>query len=150
MEILGNAEYILDYGCGKDLELINTFAGQHNFCVCGYDPYHLTNYLNLRAICATNLKNITHIVCNNVLNVLQDSDLKRVIKHISLLSFSAQVPVYFTVYQGDKSGNGKKTRKDCYQRNDDFVYYISYLQAHCSGQVIHKNGIIKYIPKGQF
>jgi hypothetical protein len=141
MEILGNAEQILDYGCGKYLSKINQFAGENNFCVIGFDPFHLTEQENEMAVSDYNLRNTTHLVCNNVLNVLQDKDLKFNVQYISFLCSVGSFPALFTVYEGNKTGNGAISKKDCYQRNDKKAQYISYLERFFKS-VVHLNGIL--------
>lgn len=141
LEILGNAEQIIDYGCGKNLHLTNEFAGANNFCVVGFDPFHLTVKENEFATSDNNLKNTNFLVCNNVLNVLQDKPLKFTVQYISFLCSVGSFNALFTVYEGNKTGNGAISKKDCYQRNETKSQYIEYLSKYFKS-VVTLNGII--------
>lgn len=139
-EILGNAEQVFDYGCGGYLQLLNDYAGAHNYCVIGYDPYNQTTEHNIQAMLM--VKGCNMVVCNNVLNVLTDKDMHRAIQELKGLSVIAQSPVYITVYEGNGTGQGRETKQDCYQRNEKKEAYIQVLKQYFS-TVSCKYGIIK-------
>ena len=118
--------YIFDIGCGRNPNLIHDFLAtelnkyETRWCYLPYDPYwldDLTNERNLETWYGNN-GSIGCVICSNVLNVLQDD--KQVEKlhkmmHDGWKNYS--VPYFITVYEGDGSGIGKKTKPDCYQRN---------------------------------
>lgn len=126
-DIIGHHELVLDYGCGKNHHCIVEFANENNFIVCGYDPYHFPNEYFFQY---NYMKHFDLITCNNVLNVLTDVPLDRMLKRLSRLSKIHNIPVYFTVYEGDKTGHGKITKKDCYQRNEKRLLYVSRLKNY--------------------
>ena len=63
------------------------------------------------------------MVCSNVLNVIDNEEeiarISRIIRDLSLCYF-------VTVYEGDKSGKGRVTKYDCYQRNECVKEYLKY------------------------
>lgn len=140
--IIGYEETVLDYGCGKNIEYLSEFADENNFAVMGYDPYHMTRKQNNTALHHANMRHVDLIACNNVLNVLDDEALRLACHKIRAIVLKYKVPVYFTVYEGDKSGIGKATKKDCYQRNNKAQRYVEYLKDFFD-KVTIKNGIIK-------
>jgi len=80
-------------------------------------------------------------VCSNVLNVINDDDaITEVIRDIDSIKGNC-TDVYFTIYEGDKSGIGKETSKG-YQRNQKAESYIELLKSFFgevskSGNIIH-------------
>ena len=107
---------ILDYGCGKYTKFKEFIEGK-GIKYFGYDPYHKSPEENSAALeCTPNL-----IVCCNVLNVI-DSEvaIEELLEQIS--SFGC--PVIFSVYEGNGTGIGKVSKKDCYQRNMKAKNYI--------------------------
>lgn len=98
---------VLNFGCGygykhhtkemENLELIN------------YDPY----IKEVSTLPEKNI-NIELVVCNNVLNVIEDDEvIEKVLDTIE----SYNKPILITIYEGNKTGVGKLTSKGTYQRN---------------------------------
>lgn len=117
-----NFTKLLDYGCGKYDTFKNyvEVLGKKYF---GYDKYNRSEKENMEALsCNPNL-----VTCNNVLNVI-DSDevMEQVVK--DLASFGCKTII--CVYEGDRTGVGKVTKKDCYQRNQKAVEYIPVLEKY--------------------
>lgn len=116
---------LLDYGCGKYTEHINSFVGEKKGIYHGYDKYnHPSNLNDLALACSPDI-----IVCSNVLCVIKEDEI---IQNIIFNLLSYNVPVAFTVYEGDKSGIGKPTTKG-YQRNQplgDYCLHHSLMTYH--------------------
>ena len=128
-----NIKVILDYGCGKYnrfKELIESW----DIAYYGYDPYNRTEQENEIALkCKPDL-----ITCCNVLNVIDnDKTLKGILTHIA--SFGCSVII--SVYEGNKSGKGNVSKKDCYQRNQKSEEYIPLIKEIFSN-VRRKGNII--------
>lgn len=106
---------VIDIGGGKyDTPVI---AGrQHGADVSIYDPYNRTEEHN---------KNVLSLeydvaIISNVLNVIAEKENRlEVVK----LAISKADTVLITVYEGDKTGNGRETKKDCYQLNQKTPFY---------------------------
>lgn len=113
---------VLDYGCGKGLSKEFCEKTYNNCKVFLYDPFHGFNETDsFLQGCKKSKNNI--ITCNNVLNVLQGDVLHFVIAHIAVLANYYRCDVIFKIYEGDKSGKGKESKKDCYQRNEKTENY---------------------------
>lgn len=128
---------VLDWGCGKNTTLTSKVLEEHKITHIGYDPNWKSDKENNLAKSWLGLANV--FVCSNVLNVIDDDN---VIKDICL---KASLHEYFfiTIYEGDKSGVGKRSKEDCYQRNEKIKSYMQYF----SNQAIHdglyiRNGVI--------
>lgn len=101
-----------------------------------WDPYNRTEAENRNAM--ENLKqsaldqfsgaigHIRSVTVSNVLNVINDD---QAMESTITLAAAALVPVFFTVYEGDKSGEGKETPKG-YQRNAPTKAYVPFIQKH--------------------
>lgn len=110
---------MLDYGCGRYTDHLTTCASMHALTWAGYDPF---NY-------PTNIDGQTFdmIVCANVLNVIDSDDVILDILHKIASHMRPGGVAVITVYEGDKSGVGRETMQDCYQRNAKMKDYIQYL-----------------------
>lgn len=124
---------VLDYGCGKGMS--------RDYCLdvlqvgkwYGYDKYN-EPYTNLETISnfirevQNNSDRGAVITVNNVLNVLQDIRDIREIFHFALRMIShLNCTVIFKIYEGNGTGNGKISKKDCYQRNEKTAVYEALL-----------------------
>ena len=52
-------------------------------------------------------------------------------------------PVYVTVYEGDKSGVGRETKKDCWQRNEQLIFYLSKFNDYIKHKYNHNANFFK-------
>jgi hypothetical protein len=130
-----NETYIIDIGCGQKAtqEMIKHHLLHYGlFRYYPYDPNHETivsshvveHYL-------TDSKQQKIIVCSNVLNVIDDDiALVELIKKlcdaivVQLNDGTYRMNTCFiTVYEGNKSGIGRETKKDCWQRNERLHVY---------------------------
>jgi hypothetical protein len=128
---------VLDWGCGKDTTLTNGMLEKHGLVHVGYDPNWKSEVENMAAISLLGI--VDAFVCSNVLNVIDDDDIVR-----DICRKASQHKYFFiTVYEGDKSGVGKRSKEDCYQRNAKIKSYMQYF----TDQAIHdglyvKNGVL--------
>lgn len=111
---------VLDIGGGK-FDANKIYAAGLGVKLYIYDKYNRSEEENRIALaCQPDA-----IVCNNVLNVIDDG---QALRNLIVLCASYQVPCYFTVYEGDKSGIAKKSKKDCWQRNWKIEHYLPILK----------------------
>ncbi len=137
-----DTENVFDYGCGRYFQKTIDFAKDNGFSVYGYDKYNQTMEDKKKSLDFLYIADI--IACNNVLNVLEDDTLNEVIDDLRSLSVCCEIPVYITVYEGDKSGQGRETKKDCYQRHERVQEYVPLLEKHFDSVTV-KGGIIRCI-----
>ena len=124
---------VLDWGCGKDTALTSNMLEQNGLVHVGYDPNWKSEVENVAAVSLLGIANA--FVCSNVLNVIDDDDIVR-----DICDKAAKHEYFFiTVYEGDKSGIGKRSKEDCYQRNEKIKSYCKYF----SDQAIHNGLYIK-------
>ena len=139
-----NGFNILDYGCGKfnnGRDYIDSLGGNW----WGYDPFNRTEEENM--LCYNNYYDC--IICSNVLNVISDVSIVRdVIKKIFNKVALRKQAIFVTVYEGDKSGIGRITKKDCYQRNQVLSDYLKYFNGiFGTNDFVIKKGVITNHPE---
>ncbi len=124
---------VLDYGCGKYIGHIKHYLYENDAYLLPYDPYNQTNEVNWRTI--RELKRIRDekepltIVCSNVLNVIDDDEtVQDICERIERWINDTDGIAYITVYEGNRSGAGKQTGKDQYQRNEPLVFYRKFFR----------------------
>ncbi len=115
----GKDTVVFDYGCGR-YDYNNVYCVERGIKWLGYDPFNrdtFFNNYNISIFEAT--RTIDYIICSNVLNIIDNLvDITNIIEQICSLSKSKSAKVIFSFYEGDKSGRGKETKKDCWQRNE--------------------------------
>ncbi|EDN65894.1 hypothetical protein BGP_0417 [Beggiatoa sp. PS] len=124
---------VLDIGGGK-YETNKIYAAGLGVKLYVYDKFNRSETENAQALaCNPNI-----IVCNNVLNVIDDGQAMR---NVIALCASYQVSSYFSVYEGNKSGICGPSKKGCWQRNWKTENYIPILKKYfrhvvCKGKLI--------------
>lgn len=118
---------ILDYGCGK-------YDDNENYCKnldilwLGYDPYWKDeNYNNLNLDYVKNF-GIDCIICSNVLNTIDDIDTILSILQCIYDLAKENTTIIFSCYKGNGKGIGKETKKDCWQRNENYKIWTPRLE----------------------
>lgn len=123
------ADYTLDYGCGKYPDHVKNVLTQTHYLP--FDPFNQPHDINLRTWDivqhAIRSGKKVDVVCSNVLNIIDNDklicEITDLIKEIIALSKSM---AYIKVHEGDKTGIGKQTGADSYQRNELTEAYLKY------------------------
>jgi len=125
---------VLDIGGGK-YDANKIYAAGLGVKLYVYDKFNRSEAENAEALaCRPDA-----IVCNNVLNVIDDGQAMR---NLIALCASYQVPCYFTVYEGDKSGISGISKKGCWQRNWKTADYVPILKKYFSQVMVGKGKLI--------
>jgi len=134
---------VMDYGCGKYIDHIRDHVFSLHKAYFPYDPYNLTDDEN--AATATLVCNAMYlhipvdVVCSNVLNVIDNDDtVRQVARHLEEITSATGGTAYVTVYEGDRSGIGRQTGKDSFQRNAPLRDYVRFFSI----PVTVRNGMI--------
>lgn len=135
---IGTIDYILDYGCGKYTDHITAWCDERGIKYLPYDKYNqddTTNDTSLETALMAKIAGMRIIgVCSNVLNVIDDNGALQDV--VNDLQFHTNM-AFYTVYEGDKTGNGRYTGTDSYQRNLPLKGYTKYIR-----NAAIKNGMI--------
>lgn len=132
--------FVFDFGCGSYIEHIDDYFSCKHIVYLPFDPYNRTLVENQTSLLLL-YEWVSHGVnfsftCSNVLNVIQNDEIVKKIVSISSLFDQS----FFTVYEGDKSGIGKLTKPDCYQRNQKISEYLDFFPSspfYCDSKIIY-------------
>ena len=123
-------DVVLDWGCGKYIDHIKAKVEGDGAMYWPFDPYNLPG----STPCPCDVA-----VCSNVLNVIDDDEEME--ETIHMLCHASGI-VYITVYEGDRSGVGRVTKADCYQRNQPLKWYYRLITEKLGYKATMKNGVI--------
>ena len=136
------ASIVMDYGSGRYTEHIKNHVNNLHKVYLPYDPYNLPDDRN--AATATMVCNAMYkrfpvdVVCSNVLNVIDDDDtVRKIARHIEEITTMSGGKGYVTVYEGNRTGTGRQTGPDQYQRNEPLRNYLRFFR-----NATIKNGMI--------
>lgn len=118
---------VLDYGGGRFDNAV-LYLKDKGVTLLVYDPYNRSAEHN-KDVMAELKKNggADAVVCSNVLNVIAEPAARMaVLKNIYNLCKTGK-PVYITVYEGNKSGQGAETKAG-YQLNKSTADYLGEIQ----------------------
>lgn len=128
-----SAPFVLDYGCGKYTDHIKAELNKQGRHLFPYDPYNQPEQTNkktmesLRIACDHELP--MDVICSNVLNVIDDDKTVLFIAEtIENIVTKTGGTAYITVYEGNRSGVGRQTGKDQYQRNEPLRNYLRFFR----------------------
>lgn len=126
---------VFDYGSGRFTDHIATALRSRGLVYLPYDPYNQPDNVNSDSL--TYLANAMHvrypvtITCSNVLNVIDDDgEISMIAARIKHAVIRTGGQAYITVYVGDRSGIGRQTGPDQYQRNQPLAYYLPLFEGH--------------------
>ena len=132
-------ESVLDYGCGRYVDHLRAAVSERGATWTGYDPFNYPTVLG-------DHEYFDLVICSNVLNVI-DSDFV-VDEILAELAWRTRDGgrCMISIYEGDKSGEGRPTKADCYQRNQKTRDYIDFISRHFKSWKISGNVITCYNP----
>lgn len=135
---------ILDIGCGAEVKHIRKFARENGAKWYGIDPYNRTdsqnryNFNQWRKVADNGAK--TLVISSNILNVIDDDRIVAGAVNAITVNGGAYA---VTVYEGDKSGHGRQTGVDQWQRNAKLKEYLKYFPA----DAVIRKGVITNAPE---
>ena len=130
----------LDIGGGRFDNAIEHLA-THGVNAHVYDPYNRSEEHNTNALAKAGNGQADTVSLFNVLNVIDDPEHHTSALQLAHSSLKPKGKLFVGVYEGDKSGKGKQTGKDSYQRNEKIDAYLPTIQKVFPNARIHK-GII--------
>ena len=119
--------------------MIENFLKEKNINYFPFDTYNLPAEQNRKSFNSKFLSKI--FICSNVLNVIEEDNIVQTIIYRILQDTKTFGGSYFfKIYEGDKSGMGKQTGVDQYQKNLKTKDYLTRF-VWDSDTVIYKNVI---------
>lgn len=151
---LGRLDLVFDYGAGRYVSHIRDYVHSTACRADGerpvyveYDKFNQSRETNDTAMNALFLAECigrsVAIISSNVLNVIDDDDTVSAIAEWLDTKAKLDEDVYVTVYEGDKSGVGRQTGDDSYQRNTKTRDYLRWF----SDRFTIKKGVITNRPE---
>lgn len=121
---------VLDYGCGRYTDHIRKHLSGSEYLP--YDPFNQPQAVNHDSVMKINTARIigepVTVICSNVLNVIDgESEIRDILRNIAAIIRATGGKAYITVYEGDRTGNGKQTGPDQYQRNECLSKYLKFV-----------------------
>lgn len=128
---LGRNSLLLDYGCGRYTDHIRAAL---DVVYLPYDPFNQPEAVNQQSLALVRIAQHIHmpvtIVCSNVLNVINDDDaIQAIANRIQDIVQCSGGTAYITVYAGDRSGIGRQTGPDQWQRNEPLRNYLRFFRS---------------------
>ena len=146
---------VFDIGCGQLATQHIVYNKLKQFGIKKFypwDPNHKCMGNKIKTVTEMNKVNTNKvIICSNVLNVIDDDNaLHTLIAFICDMSVVQEPngiyhmnPVFVSVYEGDKSGVGRQTKKDCWQRNEQLIFYLSKFNDYIKHKYHHNANFFK-------
>jgi len=130
----------IDIGGGKH-DMATDFLGERKVNAHVYDPYNRSQEHNERALQSAGSGKADTASLFNVLNVIQDEEDHHNVLQQAHEALKPGGRVYVDVYEGDRSGTGRQTGKDSWQRNQKLKDYLQTVQGTFPNAKLEK-GII--------
>lgn len=144
---------VYDFGCGKPetVALISQFLEQYDVDYIPYDPYHQSKAD--QTVAFERRFDADIYICSNVLCIIKEYDnVQRIIDAIGRYIIQEKPhqnkTFFFKIYEGDKTGQGRETKKDCWQRNQKTKDYINLWEWTNMYPLIYKGIITNLQGKG--
>ncbi|MBQ9377516.1 MAG: hypothetical protein IJU05_06930, partial [Schwartzia sp.] len=119
----------LDLGGGR-FDKASDFLAAQGVTNLVYDPANRDPEHNAKVFDAVRSGGVDTVTCNNVLNVIQEPGAR---SNVILQAAKALKPggiAYFSVYEGDKSAQGRPTKSDSWQENRPTESYMDEIRQH--------------------
>lgn len=125
----GAPHFLMDYGCGRYVDHIRAALPETSV----YMPYDVFNQpADVNAATVATVDSLRRsgipvdVVCSNVLNVIAEDDvIMSIADHIRrVIGWGGMA--YITVYEGDRTGAGRQTGPDQWQRNAPVRDYLRF------------------------
>lgn len=87
-----------------------------------------------------------YVVCSNVLNVIKEESARDVILHNIKRMAKPNGIIYFTVFEGDKSGRGRETKWGNWQNHKKLAEYLPEVKRYFYNTfVVHKHVLVAHV-----
>ena len=120
---------VLDYGCGKFTDMIKSHVNEQGAEYYPYDKYNVDNDTNEASMNIGQKYGFDTVFCCNVLNVIDNDNVIWEILHTMFNLLNNRSKMYIQIYEGNRTGIGKATKADCYQRNEKTRDYEKFFGA---------------------
>lgn len=113
----------IDIGGGKfdtATEFLRGFGVENHI----YDPYNRSDDHNQRVLKLMQRGVADSVTLANVLNIVKEPEEREKILRLALTALKPGGMLYVWVYEGNASGVGRETKRDCWQVNQWAEFYV--------------------------
>ena len=147
--------HVFDIGCGQLATQYMAYDKLKQFGIQKFypwDPNHRCIISKTKTVIEMSKTNTNKVIlCANVLNVIDDdsalNSLIALICDISVIQEPSGIyhmnPVFVSVYEGDRSGVGRQTKQDCWQRNERLCIYLEKFNDYIKKKYNHNSNFFK-------
>ena len=133
----------LDLGGGK-YDTATDWLEERGVMNLIYDPYNRPKAHNTTVLRYAYDEGVDYVTISNVLNVIDDPNARRMLLQKAWLALKDGHFCFITVYEGDKSGIGRKTKNDCWQNNMRLREYLDEVHEVFGNAHIEDGMIVAY------
>ena len=141
----GKDTRLFDIGSGKYTNHIRKYFAKRNVKYFPYDPFNLpwaVNEETLKEVYESGKADAVSL--SNVLCTIKEKKLRSKVLEQALEILNPGGIVYLNVYEKNKDGKGRATKKDCWQNNMRLKDYVSEVEKHFRNITIKHSMIIGY------
>lgn len=133
----------LNYGGGKFNNTID-FGKVNGFTDLVFDPFNRTVEWNSRVIATVYKNGVNLAILSNVLNVIKEATVRGFVLDVLANTLGENKPLFVTVYEGDRTGNGRQTSKSAWQENRKLKEYTAEVKEHFAHVKTRYNTIVAW------
>lgn len=134
---------VFDVGGGKFNNAIEYMKKTFSADVIIYDKFNRTSEYNEKSLQLLKSRKADISVISNVLNVIKEYNIKEECIQLAVENTKKNGLVIIKIYEGNKSGVGNETKKNCWQENKKTEDYMSIFKSASRVTSINKvNGFI--------
>ena len=134
---------VLNYGGGKFNNTIE-FGKANGFTDLIFDPFNRSHEWNAVIVKSISENGVDLAILSNVLNVIKEANVRGFVLEVLANTLNDNKPLFITVYEGDKTGNGRQTSKSAWQENRKMKEYLAEVQKHFTHVKTRYNTIVAW------
>ena len=134
---------VLNYGGGKFNNTIE-FGNANGFTDLIFDPFNRTSEWNSEIVETVNKSGIDLAILSNVLNVIKEATVRGFVLDVLANTLGENKPLFVTVYEGDRTGDGRQTSRSAWQENRKLKEYTVEVKEHFAHVKTRYNTIIAW------
>jgi hypothetical protein len=108
------------------------------------DPYNRSEEHNNNVLRYATIHGVDYCTISNVLNVIDSAESRQAVLRLAKSALKLGHFCFVAVYEGDRSGIGRATKKDCWQNNMRLKDYLGEVLEVFGNATIENNMIVAY------
>lgn len=133
----------LNYGGGKFDNTIK-FGLANGFTDLIFDPFNRSHEWNAAIVKSISEDGVDLAILSNVLNVIKEANVRGFVLRVLANTLNDNKPLFITVYEGDRTGNGRQTSRSAWQENRKLKEYTAEVKEHFAHVKTRYNTIVAW------